>query len=126
MVYTNGKFLTNQKNSILKKATPPDHILSLEPDELEHFVKKMNETTIMLGDGIKRCKNLEQNTKYIARRSLVYTDNFKQNHIITENDLIGLRPDNGISTDNWHDMSFEDNFIRSVLPSDRSERLKLI
>jgi N,N'-diacetyllegionaminate synthase len=86
-----------------KNMEGPDHKASLNPNELELFVKKIKETSIMIGNGIKICKELEKNTKTVARRSLVYIRNIKKGEIITEDDIIGIRPNNGISTDRFEE-----------------------
>ena len=53
--------------TIDKNMDGPDHRVSLNPSELKEFVKLIREYKIMMGDGIKICKNAELNTRSVAR-----------------------------------------------------------
>lgn len=74
----------------------PDHKASLNPSDLKDFVNKIRRCEVMLGDGIKKCKDAEKNTRSVARRSLCFNKNLKKGHIVTLKDLSSLRPYNGI------------------------------
>ncbi len=74
----------------------PDHKASLEPHELYEFVYLIRECETIMGDGVKQCRDVELNTRSIARRSLYFTRDMKQGEIITESDLIALRPNSGV------------------------------
>jgi N-acetylneuraminate synthase/N,N'-diacetyllegionaminate synthase len=55
----------------------------------------------MLGDGIKRPQPIEQNTRDVARRSLVVTHPLPCGHILANTDLALRRPGTGIAPDQW-------------------------
>ena len=82
--------------TIDKNMEGPDHRASLNPEELNNFVKKIRECEIMLGNGNKKCTKSEEKNKKVVRRSLFFSKDLKKGDIITENDLIALRPYNGI------------------------------
>lgn len=75
----------------------PDHKASLDGPELIDFIQQLRETEIILGSSIKQCQQSEINVKNVARRSLAYNKSLFKGHIIEWNDLIGLRPADGIS-----------------------------
>lgn len=70
----------------------PDHKASLSPSQLHTFIKKIRETNIMLGNGIKRCMPSEESTKILVRRSIAVNKKMSPGTIIKETDIICLRP----------------------------------
>ena len=82
--------------TIDKNMEGPDHRASLNPEELNNFVKKIRDCEAMLGNGNKKCTENEEKNKKVVRRSLFFSKDLKKGDIITENDLIALRPYNGI------------------------------
>lgn len=89
--------------TIDKNMEGPDHKASLNPTELKEFIKSIRDCEVMLGDGIKICKNAELNTKSVARKSLCYKKNLKKGHIIKYDDIIALRPNDGICVSHFED-----------------------
>tara|TARA_B110000858_G_scaffold126305_1_gene143864 strand:+ start:10459 stop:11463 length:1005 start_codon:yes stop_codon:yes gene_type:complete len=79
-----------------KNMEGPDHKASLDPDELREFVTKIRECEIIMGNGIKKCRNNEKNTKIVSRRSLYFSRNLKKGDTLKEDDLIALRPNTGV------------------------------
>ena len=79
----------------------PDHIASLEPQELEAMVTAIRNIEIALGDGIKRPSASEIKNKEIVRKSLHMDQNVKCGEVITPDKLIAKRPSNGISPMQW-------------------------
>ncbi len=90
--------------TIDKNMEGPDHKASLSPEELKLYVKKIRETEIMLGDGVKQCKISEIDTRNLVRRSVAINKNMSENDIIQENDIICLRPESGISAIHFEDI----------------------
>jgi N,N'-diacetyllegionaminate synthase len=90
--------------TIDKNMEGPDHISSLNPEELNEFVKQLRDLEIIMGDGIKICKNNEENTRKVARKSLQYNKNLKKGHILKQDDLIALRPYNGICVSKYESL----------------------
>jgi N,N'-diacetyllegionaminate synthase len=84
-----------------KNIEGPDHKASLNPLELKEFIKLIRECDIIKGDGIKKCKDSELKNKSLVRRSLFLNNNKLPNEIIEEDDLIALRPNNGICVSDY-------------------------
>jgi len=87
-----------------KNMEGPDHIASLNPEELNIFVEEIRECETMLGNGIKVCQEREKDVRSIARRSLFFNKDLNEGHIITEEDLIPLRPYNGICVSKYENI----------------------
>jgi N-acetylneuraminate synthase/N,N'-diacetyllegionaminate synthase len=75
----------------------PDHRASLDAGELKAMVKAIRNIEIALGNGIKQPSPSEAKNKTIARKSLHLVSNLPQGHILKADDLIALRPGDGIS-----------------------------
>jgi len=82
--------------TINKDMKGPDHRASLDPNELNLFVKKIRETEIILGDGIKKFRDSEKENRKIIRRSLAYNTELKKGTVLDYADLITLRPNTHI------------------------------
>ena len=92
-----------EKHFTLDRNLPgPDHIASLEPNELIAMVKAIRNIEFALsGDGEKKPSKSEAKNKTIARKSIHVRFNLAEGHIISENDIIALRPGDGISPMEW-------------------------
>lgn len=76
----------------------PDHKASLNPDELAKMIIGIrNIEQAISGDGIKKPSNSEKKNIVIARKSIHLKNSLSQGDIIRSEDLIMLRPGNGIS-----------------------------
>jgi N,N'-diacetyllegionaminate synthase len=75
----------------------PDHLASLEPNELKAMVDAIRNMEQALGNGIKTPTEAETKNIVIARRSIHLAHNLSANHTLTEEDLIMKRPGDGIS-----------------------------
>jgi N-acetylneuraminate synthase/N,N'-diacetyllegionaminate synthase len=75
----------------------PDHKASLEPNELKQMINAIRNIEKALGDGIKKPSLSETKNINIARKSIFIAKDLSANHIITEDDLIMMRPGDGIS-----------------------------
>ena len=82
-----------------KNMKGPDHKASLEPDELKAMVKAIRNVEKAMGDGIKRPTEKEDETRIIARRSLVAKRDLKKGDVINSGDIIIKRPGSGILPD---------------------------
>ncbi len=80
-----------------KNMEGPDHRASLEPKELKAMVTAIRNIEKALGDGIKKPSASEAKNKIIARKSLHLATALPKGHQIKEDDLIALRPGDGIS-----------------------------
>ena len=80
----------------------PDHKASLEPHELKDMVKAIrNIEKAISGNGIKEASSSEKKNINIARKSIHLSIDLKSGSVITEKDIIPLRPGDGICAMNW-------------------------
>lgn len=87
-----------EKHFTLDRTLPgPDHRASIEVDELRTLVTDLRAVEAALGDGIKRLRPAEANTRAVARRSLHAARNLAAGSVLAETDLIPLRPGGGVS-----------------------------
>ena len=83
----------------------PDHKASLEPNELKEMVCAIrNIEKAISGNGIKEPSLSEKKNMHIARKSIHLSKDLTSGSIITEKDIISLRPGDGICTMNWMDV----------------------
>jgi len=76
----------------------PDHAASLEPGELIAMVNAIRNIELVLsGSGVKAPSSSELKNITIARKSIHLNRNLTKNEVLTETDLIMLRPGDGIS-----------------------------
>ena len=103
-----------EKHFTLDRNLPgPDHAASLEPAELKAMVTAIrNIEKAICGSGIKQPSESEMKNISIARKSIHSAFPLKAGKILQYEDLIALRPGNGISP-----MEF-DNIIGSTLLKD--------
>ncbi|MNX84972.1 N,N'-diacetyllegionaminic acid synthase [compost metagenome] len=92
-----------EKHFTLDKTLPgPDHVASLEPNELKEMVLAIRNIELALsGDGEKVPSTSETKNIAIARKSIHLNKNLQKGHILTDDDLIPLRPGDGISPMEW-------------------------
>ena len=87
-----------EKHFTLDKSLPgPDHKASLEPGELRAMVQAIADTTAALGDGVKQPRPVELPLRVPARKSLHARRDLAAGHVLAADDLIALRPGNGVS-----------------------------
>lgn len=92
-----------EKHFTLDKALPgPDHVASLEPHELKEMVLAIRNIELATsGDGEKVPSESETKNIAIARKSIHLNKDLQRGHILTDDDLISLRPGDGISPMDW-------------------------
>ncbi len=88
-----------EKHFTLDKTLPgPDHLASLEPDELKMMVTSIrNIEAAIAGSGIKQPSESEQINIVAARKSIHLAKAVNAGEIIFYDQLVMLRPGNGIS-----------------------------
>tara|TARA_B100000795_G_scaffold249518_1_gene217106 strand:- start:289 stop:1311 length:1023 start_codon:yes stop_codon:yes gene_type:complete len=80
----------------------PDHKASLEPNELKEMVNSIrNIEKAISGNGVKEASSSERKNINIARKSIHLSRDLKSGSVITEKDIISLRPGDGICAMNW-------------------------
>ncbi|MDB4124764.1 N-acetylneuraminate synthase [Schleiferiaceae bacterium] len=92
-----------EKHFTLDRSLPgPDHMASLEPNELTAMVRTIrNIEQAISGSGIKEPSSSEKKNISIARKSIHTKNDLKKGSILKEEDLIPLRPGDGISPMEW-------------------------
>ena len=91
--------------TLSRNMTGPDHKASLEPNELKEMVIAIRNIEIAIsGNGIKEPSLSEKKNTHIARKSIHLSKDLSSGSIITEKDIISLRPGDGICTMNWMDI----------------------
>ena len=81
----------------------PDHIASLEPDELKCMISAIRDIEIALGSGEKAPVATEQENIAIARKSIVAKRQIKQGELLTSDNITTKRPGTGISPMHWYE-----------------------
>ena len=80
----------------------PDHRASLEPDELKAMVIGIrNIEKAISGSGVKEPSESEKKNMIVGRKSIHTSKELSAGHIISPEDLILLRPGDGISGIEW-------------------------
>ena len=92
-----------EKHFTLDRNLPgPDHRASLEPSELKAMVSSIRNIELAIsGDGLKKPSPSEVKNKEIARKSIHTARTLKKGTILSKDDLITLRPGDGISPMKW-------------------------
>jgi len=81
-----------------KNLEGPDHKASLDPFELKHMVNSIrNIEKALSGSGIKEPSDSEIKNIQIARKSIHINKPLEKGHILKKEDLIMMRPGDGIS-----------------------------
>ncbi|MDO8269087.1 MAG: N-acetylneuraminate synthase [Candidatus Levybacteria bacterium] len=97
-----GATVIEKHFTIDRNLSGPDHKASLEPQELIAMVKGIRNIELAMGgSGIKETSPSEMGNRVIARKSIFVKTKLKKGHILTETDLIPLRPGDGITPMNW-------------------------
>ncbi len=94
-----------EKHFTLDRTMPgPDHMASLEPDELERLVLQIRQIESCLGDGKKIPRDSELPVRDLVRRSVTMAVDKKVGETIQSVDLVLLRPGDGISPKQLNDV----------------------
>ena len=79
----------------------PDHVASLEPDELIEMVKCIRNIEMSLGTGFKTPSESEKKNIEIVRKSIIANKDILKGEILSEENLTVKRPGTGISPMKW-------------------------
>lgn len=87
-----------EKHYTLDRSAPgPDHRASLEPAELARLIADLRAVEAALGDGVKRPRAAEMDTRAVARRSLRASRDIARDEVLGLDNLVALRPAEGVS-----------------------------
>jgi len=94
-----------EKHITLDRTMPgPDHMASVEPDELRAMVGAIRNIEAALGDGVKRPSPSESDNRAIARKSIVASRAIAAGERFTADNLGAKRPGTGLSPMRWDDV----------------------
>lgn len=94
-----------EKHFTLDRNLPgPDHIASLEPEELKSMIDSIRIIERLLGSDKKIVTNAEKKNINIARKSIVANASILKGDIFSEKNITTKRPNYGISAMKWDDI----------------------
>lgn len=94
-----------EKHFTLDRSLPgPDHVASLEPQELKAMTDAIRNIEKAIGTGLKKVTASEQKNIAIARKSIIAARNIKAGELFTDENLTAKRPGNGISPMRWDEV----------------------
>ncbi|RJE85658.1 N-acetylneuraminate synthase [Paenibacillus sp. 1011MAR3C5] len=96
-----GASMIEKHFTLDKNMDGPDHLASLEPDELIQMVKSIRNIERAIGDGKKTISPSERKNIEIARKSIVAARPISKGEIFSEQNLTTKRPGNGLSPMEW-------------------------
>ncbi len=94
-----------EKHFTLDRNLPgPDHLASLEPQELKAMVDGIRKVELALGTGEKKLSRAELENRSVARKSIVAKRNIRAGEILTADNITTKRPGTGISPMRWDEV----------------------
>lgn len=81
------KHFTDDNNQV-----GPDHAFAMNPQTWRDMVDRSYELLSALGDGVKRVEPNEEQSRLVQRRCIRVVADLKKGHVLTEKDLMVLRP----------------------------------
>lgn len=99
-----GAVVIEKHFTLDKTMKGPDHIASIEPDELREMVSAIKNIEAAIGNGEKEPATAELKNINIVRKSIVAKCGIKEGDLFSEYNLTTKRPGNGISPMRWDDV----------------------
>jgi len=96
-----GASLLEKHFTLDKRASGPDHAMSLDPSEMKEFVRVAREAEMALGDGVKYINKDELKNRDAVRRSLVSKCAITVGESLQEENVTLKRPAAGIDPRMW-------------------------
>ena len=94
-----------EKHFTIDRTLPgPDHVASLEPDELKCMIDSIRQIELAMGNGKKEPSPSEKKNKGVARKSLVAARPIKKGELYSPENLTTKRPGDGISPMRYYDL----------------------
>lgn len=91
-----------EKHFTIDRTLPgPDHVASLEPNELKAMVDAIRNIELAKGNGRKIVSESERKNIEVARRSIVAAKHIRKGELFSEDNLTVKRPGNGVSPMCW-------------------------
>lgn len=92
-----GATIIEKHFTLDKSMAGPDHAMSLDPDELQAFVRVIREAEVALGQSQKSCHAIERDTAAVARKSIVVARDTVKGEMWTADRLTIKRPGTGLA-----------------------------
>lgn len=107
IAYTLGAKIIEKHFTITPEKKSGDHIISLDTNSMKEMISKLKDTNKMLGgnDALKNEKKMSKQEKkelVYAKRGIYLNHSMLKNEVITEKDLITLRPCVGIAAKDYY------------------------
>ncbi len=99
-----GATLIEKHFTLDRNLEGPDHLASLEPDELQAMVASIRSVQRALGNGIKAPQPSELKNRIIGRKSLVATTDIAAGELYTPDNISTKRPEGGLPPSEYWDM----------------------
>ncbi|TXE81324.1 N-acetylneuraminate synthase [Campylobacter peloridis] len=96
-----GATIIEKHFTLDKNMQGPDHLASLEPQELKAMIKGIKELELAFGDGIKKPSKSEKKNIKIVRKFLVANEDIKKGDKFNTNNLTTKRSGKGICAMNY-------------------------
>lgn len=90
--------------TLSRKMEGPDHLASLEPQELKNMIESIRHIEMALGNEEKKVSSSEKKNIAVARKSIVAKNAITKGEIYTEDNITVKRPGNGISPMKWFEV----------------------
>ena len=94
----------------------PDHSASVEPQEMKEFVEQVRLSETLVGDGVKKCLDVEISNADVVRKSVVTRRDLFEGDIITAEDITIKRPGCGIKPECFFELPGRK--LKRSIPSD--------
>ena len=96
-----GATIIEKHFTLDKNMKGPDHIASIEPDELNNMVCSIRNLEIAIGNGLKIPTNEENIISQVVLKKIVAKHFIKKGSTITEDDITVKRAEKGITAKYW-------------------------
>jgi len=101
MAATLGAEIIEKHVTLNKTLSGPDHMASIEPDELKLLVTALRRVDMMLGSQEKRPSKEEKETLKLVRKSIVAKTSIRRGEKLTGENLTVKRPASGLTPMLW-------------------------
>ncbi|OUU53252.1 MAG: N-acetylneuraminate synthase [Pelagibacteraceae bacterium TMED65] len=91
-----GACVIEKHFTINKNMCGPDHRASLNPDEFRAMTRAIEDVRLALGNGVKKLQPIEENTRLVARKSIVAAKNLSKGDRISSDMICIKRPGDGL------------------------------
>lgn len=100
-----GAVLIEKHFTLDRSMVGPDHLASLTPEELKQMVTSIRNIELAISsNGVKEASESEKKNINIARKSIHLYNKLSEGQILQESDLLMIRPGDGISPMDMHNV----------------------